>query len=72
LRQGARRRRLATIAAEPQGSSLAASRNRVPRAAKARAFLDKALAAPARPGRADEDAGRRREVESDLAQLGKK
>jgi tetratricopeptide (TPR) repeat protein len=35
----------------------------------ARAFLQKALAAPARPGRGDEDAGRRREIEADLAKL---
>jgi Tfp pilus assembly protein PilF len=40
--------------------------------AKARAFLEKALSAPARPGCADEDAGRRREIESDLAKLEKK
>jgi uncharacterized protein HemY len=37
--------------------------------AKAKAFLQKALAAPARPGREDEDAGRRREIEADLAKL---
>jgi tetratricopeptide (TPR) repeat protein len=36
---------------------------------KARTFLEKALQAPARPGRADEDAGRRREIEADLARL---
>lgn len=35
----------------------------------ARAFLQKALAAPARLGREDEDAGRRREIEADLAKL---
>ena len=37
--------------------------------AKARIFLEKALHAPARPGRADEDAGRKREIEADLARL---
>jgi tetratricopeptide (TPR) repeat protein len=37
---------------------------------KAKAFLEKALKAPARPGREDEDAGRRREIEADLARLG--
>jgi tetratricopeptide (TPR) repeat protein len=37
---------------------------------KARAFLEKALAAPPRPGREDEDAGRRKEVEADLARVG--
>jgi len=37
--------------------------------AKARPFLEKALAAPARPGRADEDAGRRKEIEANLAKL---
>ena len=36
---------------------------------KAKAFLQKALAAPARPGRADEDAGRRKEIQADLAKL---
>jgi tetratricopeptide (TPR) repeat protein len=36
---------------------------------KAKVFLEKALKAPARPGRADEDAGRRREIEDDLARL---
>jgi hypothetical protein len=36
---------------------------------KARGFLEKALAAPARPGREDEDAGRRREIEADLTKL---
>jgi uncharacterized membrane-anchored protein len=36
---------------------------------KARGFLEKALAAPARPGREDEDAGRRQEIEADLARL---
>jgi tetratricopeptide (TPR) repeat protein len=35
----------------------------------ARGFLQKALKAPARPGREDEDAGRRREIEADLARL---
>ena len=38
--------------------------------AKARGFLEKALKAPARPGREDEDAGRKREIEKDLARLG--
>jgi tetratricopeptide (TPR) repeat protein len=38
--------------------------------ARARMFLEKALQAPARPGREDEDAGRRREIEADLAKLG--
>ena len=37
--------------------------------AKARAFLEKALQAPARPGRADEDQGRKREIEAELARL---
>jgi tetratricopeptide (TPR) repeat protein len=36
---------------------------------KAKAFFEKALKAPARPGRADEDAGRKREIEDDLARL---
>ena len=36
---------------------------------KARSFLEKALRAPARPDRADEDAGRKREIEADLAKL---
>jgi Tfp pilus assembly protein PilF len=36
---------------------------------KARAFLQKALQAPARPGRADEDAGRKLEIQADLAKL---
>ena len=36
---------------------------------KARGFLEKALHAPARPGREDEDAGRRREIEAELARL---
>jgi tetratricopeptide (TPR) repeat protein len=38
--------------------------------AEARGFLQKALAAPARPGREDEDAGRRRKIENDLTRLG--
>jgi len=38
--------------------------------AEARRFLEKALKAPARPGREDEDAGRRREIEKDLARIG--
>jgi tetratricopeptide (TPR) repeat protein len=38
--------------------------------AKARGFLEKALKAPARPGREDEDAGRQREIEKDLVRLG--
>lgn len=38
--------------------------------AKARGFLEKALQAPPRPDRADEDAGRRKEIEADLAKLG--
>jgi len=36
---------------------------------KARDYLQKALQAPARPGREDEDAGRRREIEAELAGL---
>jgi tetratricopeptide (TPR) repeat protein len=39
--------------------------------AKARAFLEKALKAAARPGREDEDAGRKREIEKDIARLGR-
>ena len=39
--------------------------------AKARSFLEKALRAPPRPDRADEDAGRKREIEADLAKLSK-
>jgi tetratricopeptide (TPR) repeat protein len=38
--------------------------------AKARSFLQKALQAPPRPDRADEDGGRKREIEADLAKLG--
>jgi tetratricopeptide (TPR) repeat protein len=38
--------------------------------AEARGYLEKALKAPARPGREDEDAGRKREIEKDLARLG--
>jgi Tfp pilus assembly protein PilF len=38
--------------------------------AEARGFLEKALKAPARPGREDEDAGRKREIEKALARLG--
>lgn len=37
--------------------------------AKARAYLERALQAPPRPDRADEDAGRRRQIEADLAAL---
>jgi tetratricopeptide (TPR) repeat protein len=37
---------------------------------KARDFLKKALQAPPRPGREDEDAGRKMEIENDLAKLG--
>jgi uncharacterized protein HemY len=37
--------------------------------ARARDFLEKALRAPPRPGREDEDAGRRREIEADLGRL---
>jgi tetratricopeptide (TPR) repeat protein len=37
---------------------------------KARAFLEKALRAPPRPGRADADAGRKIEIRKDLAKLG--
>ena len=37
---------------------------------KARAFLEKALNAPPRPGREDEDAGRKIEIETDLARAG--
>jgi tetratricopeptide (TPR) repeat protein len=37
---------------------------------KARPFLEKALRAPPRPGRGDEDAGRRIEIENDLAKIG--
>ena len=36
---------------------------------KARAFLEKALQSPARPGREDADAGRKQEIEADLAKL---
>jgi tetratricopeptide (TPR) repeat protein len=36
---------------------------------KARAFLEKALQAPPRPGREDADAGRRQEIQADLAEL---
>jgi tetratricopeptide (TPR) repeat protein len=36
---------------------------------KARLFLEKALAAPARPGREDADAGRKQEIQADLAKL---
>lgn len=36
---------------------------------KARAFLEKALQAPARPGREDADAGRKQEIQADLAKL---
>jgi tetratricopeptide (TPR) repeat protein len=35
----------------------------------AKSYLEKALQAPPRPGRADEDAGRRRDIEKDLARL---
>jgi len=37
--------------------------------AKARTFLEKALQSPARPGREDADAGRKQEIEADLAKL---
>jgi tetratricopeptide (TPR) repeat protein len=37
---------------------------------KAKAFLEKALQAKPRPGRADEDAGRKRDIETDLARIG--
>jgi tetratricopeptide (TPR) repeat protein len=37
--------------------------------AKARTFLEKALQAPARPGREDADAGRKQEIQADLAKL---
>ncbi len=37
--------------------------------AKAREFLEKALQAPARPGREDADAGRKQEIQEDLAKL---
>ena len=37
---------------------------------QARAFLEKARAAPVRPGREDEDAGRREKIAADLAKLG--
>jgi tetratricopeptide (TPR) repeat protein len=36
---------------------------------KARTFLEKALEAPARPGRADADAGRKQEIQADLAKI---
>ena len=36
---------------------------------KARAFLEKALQAPARPGREDADTGRKQEIAADLAKL---
>ncbi|MDQ7246260.1 tetratricopeptide repeat protein [Dongia sedimenti] len=36
---------------------------------KARTFLEKALQAPARPGREDADAGRKQEIQADLAKL---
>lgn len=36
---------------------------------QARVFLEKARAAPPRPGRDDEDAGRREKIEADLAKL---
>ena len=36
---------------------------------KARTFLEKALQAPARPGREDADAGRKQEIKADLAKL---
>jgi tetratricopeptide (TPR) repeat protein len=37
--------------------------------AEARRFLERALQAPARPGREDEDVGRKREIEKDLARI---
>jgi tetratricopeptide (TPR) repeat protein len=37
---------------------------------QAKAFLEKALQAKPRPGREDEDAGRRRDIETDLARIG--
>jgi tetratricopeptide (TPR) repeat protein len=37
---------------------------------KARVFLERARTAPPRPGRADEDAGRKIEIETDLARTG--
>jgi tetratricopeptide (TPR) repeat protein len=40
--------------------------------AKAREYLNRALAAPARPGREDADAGRRRDVERLLAEISSK
>jgi hypothetical protein len=36
---------------------------------KARALLEKALQAPARPGREDADTGRKQEIAADLARL---
>jgi tetratricopeptide (TPR) repeat protein len=36
---------------------------------KARSYLEKALHAPARPGREDADAGRKQEIQDDLAKL---
>jgi tetratricopeptide (TPR) repeat protein len=36
---------------------------------QARAYLEKALQAPPRPGRADEDAGRKGDIEKDLARI---
>jgi tetratricopeptide (TPR) repeat protein len=40
--------------------------------AKAREYLNRALAAPARPGREDADAGRRRDIERLLAEISSK